>query len=179
MFIRLDSVKRIDRQFVTIRYQLILFVVYLKCVAGADVAPAVLAPKCGPLGMPPKKVGDDIKAGTTAWAGIKVPVQVAVVNRQCVVTVLPSASSLVMKALKEPVRNRKTEKNVKHSGDITFAAICDIGKELEKAGKSMSKTLNGTVMQVLGTCKSIGCTVDKQDPKVIQAKIKAGELSAK
>ena len=148
-------------------------------MAGGDVAPAVLAPKCGPLGMPPKKVGDDIKAGTTAWAGIKVPVQVAVQNRQCTVTVLASASSLVMRALKEPVRNRKTEKNVKHTGDITFAQVCEIAKELEKAGKSMSKTLNGTTMQVLGTAKSIGCTVDKQDPKAIQAKIRAGELTAK
>ena len=129
--------------------------------------------------MPPKKVGDDIKDQTKAWAGIKVPIQVAVANRQCTVTVLPSAAGLILKNLKEPVRNRKTEKNVKHNGDLTFATVCEIAKELEKAGKSLSKSLNGTVKQVLGTCKSIGCTVDKQDPKAIQAKINAGEYTAK
>ena len=84
-----------------------------------------------------------------------------------------------MKALKEPPRDRKKEKNVKHTGNLTFANIVEIAKELETAGKSMAKTLNGTAKQVLGTAKSIGCTVDGVDPRVIQQKIKDGDLSAK
>jgi large subunit ribosomal protein L12e len=37
-------------------------------------------------------------------------------NRQAQVSVVPSASSLVIKALKEPVRDRKKEKNSKYCG---------------------------------------------------------------
>ena len=36
------------------------FVVYLKVVGGEVTSAAALAPKCGPLGLPPKKVGEDI-----------------------------------------------------------------------------------------------------------------------
>ena len=129
--------------------------------------------------MPPKKVGDDIKAGTQAWKGIRVPILVSVQNRVVSVQVLPSASSLVLKALGEPPRDRKKDKNVKHNGNITFAKVVEIAKELEKAGKSMAKSLNGTASQVLGTAKSVGCTVDGQDPRAIQAKLKSGDLVAK
>ena len=129
--------------------------------------------------MPPKKVGDDIKAGTQAWKGIRVPILVSVQNRVVSVQVLPSASSLVLKALGEPPRDRKKDKHVKHNGNITFAKVVEIAKELEKAGKSMAKSLNGTASQVLGTAKSVGCTVDGQDPRAIQAKLKSGDLVAK
>jgi large subunit ribosomal protein L12e len=40
----------------------------------------------------------------------------------------------------------------------------------------MAKTFAGTVKQVLGTCLSIGCTVDKQNPKNLIAKISDGEI---
>ena len=42
-------------------------------VVGGEVAPAAaLAPKCSPIGMPPKKVGEDIQKATKDWKGIKV-----------------------------------------------------------------------------------------------------------
>jgi large subunit ribosomal protein L12e len=40
----------------------------------------------------------------------------------------------------------------------------------------MAKTFSGTVKQVLGTCLSLGCTVDKQSPKQIIAKINNNEI---
>ena len=40
----------------------------------------------------------------------------------------------------------------------------------------MAKSFAGTVKQVLGTCLSLGCTVDKQNPKQIIAKLNNGEL---
>jgi large subunit ribosomal protein L12e len=33
---------------------------------------------------------------------------------------MPSASALIIKALKEPPRVKKKQKNIKHSGNITF-----------------------------------------------------------
>jgi large subunit ribosomal protein L12e len=44
-------------------------------------------------------------------------------NRQAAVSVVPSASSLVIKALKEPPRDRKKEKNIKHTKSIPLDDI--------------------------------------------------------
>src|ERR1700742_2880789 len=54
----------------------------------------------GPLLQSPKKVGEDIAKATTAWKGLKVTVQLTIQNRQAQVAVVPSASSLVIRALK-------------------------------------------------------------------------------
>lgn len=48
----------------------------------------------------PKKVGEDIAKATGAWKGLRVTVQLTIQNRQAKVDVVPSASSLVIKALK-------------------------------------------------------------------------------
>ena len=38
--------------------------IYMKVVGGEVAAAAALAPKCSPLGLPPKKVGEDIQKAT-------------------------------------------------------------------------------------------------------------------
>lgn len=72
-----------------------------------------IAPKIGPLGLSPKKVGEDIAKGTKDWKGLRVTVKLTIQNRQAQVSIVPSASSLVIKALKEPPRDRKKDKNSK------------------------------------------------------------------
>ena len=54
------------------------FIVYLKVVGGEVTSAAALAPKCGPLGLPPKKVGEDIQKATADWRGIKIQIEVMV-----------------------------------------------------------------------------------------------------
>jgi large subunit ribosomal protein L12e len=61
----------------------------------------------------PKKVGDDIAKATGDWKGMRVTVKLTVQNRNAKIDVIPSASSLVIKALKEPPRDRKKQKNSK------------------------------------------------------------------
>merc|ERR1712176_40868 len=72
-----------------------------------------------------------------------------VVNRQATVSMIPSASSLVMKALNEPVRDRKKVKNVKHDGNITLDQVIDIARQMRD--RSMARELSGTVKEILGT----------------------------
>jgi large subunit ribosomal protein L12e len=82
--------------------------VYVRAVGGEIGAASSLAPKIGPLGLSPKKVGEDIaKATGKDWKGLRVTVKLIVQNRQAKVEVVPTASALVIKALKEPVRDRK------------------------------------------------------------------------
>jgi len=44
--------------------------------------------------------------------------------------------------------------------------------------KSLAKELKGTVLEILGTAFSVGCSVDGQSPKTISDQIKAGEIES-
>lgn len=68
----------------------------------------------------PKKVGDDIQKGTADWKGLKITVKLVVQNRQAKVEVVPSAAALIIRALKEPPRDRK---KVKHGMSNFFIMV--------------------------------------------------------
>ncbi|KAL3679995.1 hypothetical protein R1sor_022951 [Riccia sorocarpa] len=147
--------------------------VYVRVTGGEVGAASSLAPKIGPLGLSPKKIGEDIAKETAKdWKGLRVTVKLAVQNRQAKVSVVPSAAALVIKALKEPERDRKKVKNIKHSGNISLDDVIEIAKIMQP--RSMAKALAGTVKEILGTCVSVGCTVDGKDPKDLQTEIDEG-----
>jgi len=149
-------------------------IIYLRATGGEVGASAALAPKIGPLGLSPKKVGEDIAKATGAWKGLRVTVQLTIQNRQAQVAVVPSASSLVIKALKEAPRDRKKEKNIKHNGNIPIDEIYDIARIMKS--KSMAKDLAGCVKEILGTCQSIACTVEGLPPHDVIEQINSGEI---
>jgi len=133
-----------------------------------------LAPKIGPLGLSPKKVGDDIAKASQDWKGLKVTVRLTIQNRQATIDVVPSAASLVIKALKEPPRDRKKVKHIKHSGNLTMDDIIGIARIMRT--RSQARKLEGTVKEVLGTAQSVGCTVEGSNPHDMVVKINAGEV---
>merc|ERR1712165_494228 len=119
-----------------------IMIVKLRTVGGEVAPTATLAPKVGPLGLSPKKIGDDI----------------------CKIT----------KALKEPPRDRKKVKNIKHDGNITWDDILSAARTMRE--RSMAKDLAGVCRELLGTAHSIGCTVDGEHPHDLIDKIREGEL---
>merc|ERR1711976_145774 len=136
--------------------------VFVRATGGEVGAASSLAPKIGPLGLSPKKIGEDIAKETAKeWKGLRVTVKLTVQNRIAKVSVIPSAASLVVKAFKEPVRDRKKEKNIVHSGNLTLEDVIEIARIMRD--RSCAKELKGTVKEILGTCKSVGCTVDHED----------------
>ncbi|KAF8497666.1 putative 60S ribosomal protein L12 [Gautieria morchelliformis] len=167
-------------------------IIYLRATGGEVGASSALAPKIGPLGLAslngllvdailthcvlqsPKKVGEDIAKATGDWKGLRVTVQLTIQNRQAAVAVVPSASSLVIRALKEPPRDRKKEKNIKHSGNISLDEIISIARIMRS--KSLAKSLAGVAKEILGTAQSIGCTIDGQAPHDIIDGINSGEV---
>ncbi|KAI0237711.1 60S ribosomal protein L12 [Lamellibrachia satsuma] len=148
--------------------------VYLRVVGGEVGATSALAPKIGPLGLSPKKIGDDIAKATGEWKGLRITVQLTIQNRQAKVSVVPSASSLVIRALKEPPRDRKKVKHVKHSGNLTLDEVITIARTMSE--RSMSRTLAGTCKEILGTCQSVGCTVDGSHPHDVIDGINSGDV---
>ncbi|CAD6886481.1 unnamed protein product [Tilletia caries] len=141
-------------------------IIYLRATGGEVGASSALAPKIGPLGLSPKKVGEDIAKATGEWKGLRVTVQLTVQNRQAAVAVVPSASSLVIRALKE--------KNIKHGGNIPLDEIIDIARTMKV--RSFAKDLAGCVKEILGTAQSVGCTVDKKPPHDVIEAIDEGEI---
>jgi len=149
--------------------------VILRVTGGEGAATAALAPKIGPLGLAPKKISEDIAKNTGDWKGLRITVKLTVQNRQATIAVLPSASSLVIRALKEPPRDKKKVKNIKHEGSVTFDEIIKIAREMR--ARSMAKTLKGTVKEILGTAQSVGCKVDGSHPHDIIVKVDSGEYT--
>jgi large subunit ribosomal protein L12e len=149
-------------------------VIVMRAVGGEAGAASSLAPKVGPLGLAPKKVGDDIAKATKDWKGIKVSVKLTVVNRVATIEVVPSAAAMIIRALKEPPRDRKKVKNIKHNGNLDIKEIIDIARQMRP--HSNAKTLKGTVKEILGSCVSVGCTVNGEDPRKIQEQVTDGTL---
>merc|ERR1712221_13842 len=120
------------------------------------------------------KIGDDIAKATSDWKGLKVTVQLRIQNRQAQCSVVPSAAALIIKALKEPPRDRKKVKNIKHNGNITMDDIINAARIMRP--RSMSKELSGCMKEILGTAQSVGCTVDGQAPHDIIDDINSGDI---
>ena len=74
----------------------------------------------------------------------------------------------------EPPRDRKKEKNIKHSGNIPLVEIFEIARTMRS--KSLAKDLAGTVKEILGTAQSVGCTVEGQPPHDVIDGINSGEI---
>lgn len=77
----------------------------------------------------PKKIGDDIAKATGDWKGLKITVCLTIQNRQASISVVPSAASLIIKALKEPPRDRKKVKNGKLNETILWTMMVVISME--------------------------------------------------
>merc|ERR1711862_893454 len=106
--------------------------------------------------------------------GIKVMVLLTIQNRQAAVTLIPSASALILKELNEPVRDRKKEKNVTHKGNLTFSTIRKIAEAMRE--RSCAIEFKGTIKEILGTCQSIGCKVEGKPPQEVMEMVDNDEL---
>ena len=74
--------------------------------------------------QPAKKVGEDIAKFTKNYAGLRVTVKLSIQNRQAEVEIMPTASTLIIGALKEPKRDRKKTKNSSVSCSPLFLSTC-------------------------------------------------------
>merc|ERR1712127_241398 len=124
--------------------------------------------------LSPKSVGEDLCKATKEWKGMNVTCKLHVVNRKVTVEVVPSACALVIKALKEPPRDRKKVKNISHDGNISWDDVLSAARVMKD--RSMAKDLSGVCRELLGTAHSIGCTVDNEHPHDLIEKIRAGEF---
>ncbi|KAL0008770.1 hypothetical protein SO802_010272 [Lithocarpus litseifolius] len=123
--------------------------VYVRVTGGEVGAASSLAPKIGPLGLSPKKIKEDITKETAKdWKGLHITIKLRAQNRQAKVSVVPSAATLVIKALKEPEHDQKRTKNIKHNSNISLDDVIEIAKFMKP--RAIAKDHSGTVKEILG-----------------------------
>lgn len=64
--------------------------------------------------------------------------------------------------------------SVKHAGNLSIDQIINVARQMRP--RSMARKLEGTVKEILGTCQSVGCTVDGQHPHDLIDKIRSGDV---
>ena len=148
----------------------------MKVVGGEPPSNAVLSAKLAPFGCNPKKAGETISKGTQEYTNIRIYVKLSIQSREIKnVEIMPTCSAYIIKALKEPKRQRKKEKGAvfKHTGNLSFDEIKKIAEKMR--AKSLAREMKGTVKEVLGSCVAVGITVDGKSPKDIQKEIDDGK----
>ena len=140
-----------------------------KASAGPPLGPAL-----GPMGINMKEVIDKINEETQVFEGMKVPVKVQVdtTNNTFEIEVgTPPTSSLIMKELN--IEKGSSSNRAEKVGDLSLDQVKKIVKMKSKS--ILGRTIEQSVKEVLGTCVSMGVTVNDKDPRDIQQLIDQGE----
>jgi len=144
---------------------------------GQATAGPPLGPALGPLGVNVLAIVNKINEVTKDYAGMKVPVKVTVdtETKAFEVTVgTPTASALIVSELKvgKGSGSPKTQK----IGNLSMEQLVKIAKM--KRVQLLSSDIKRAVKEILGTCVSMGVTVEDKDPREVQKEIDEGKHDA-
>lgn len=133
-----------------------------------------IGPSLGPLGLNLIEVVNKINQMTKEFAGMRVPVYVTVdIDSKTYEIEIgrPSTAALILKEI--GVEKGSGEAGRKVVGDLKIEQVIKIAKI--KWPDMMAKTLKAAVKEVLGTCVSMGVTVEGKNPKIIQQEVNEGK----
>ena len=133
---------------------------------GKAAAGATLGAALGPLGVNVGQVVQKINEQTKQFAGMRVPVIIkvdpATRNFTLEVGKPPVAALLLKEAGKEKGSGKSKTESV---GDVSLDAVTKIAEA--KGSDLFGAGLDERVNQVIGTCVSMGITVDGKDPREV------------
>lgn len=133
-----------------------------------------LGPALGPLGVNVLAAVNKINELTKEFSGMKVPVKVTVdvETKEFEVEVgVPTTSALIASELK--IQKGSGEAGTKIVGNLTMEQVVKIAKI--KKPTLLAKSMKAAVKEILGTCLSMGVTVEGKDPREIQKEIDEGK----
>lgn len=144
---------------------------------GQATAGPPLGPALGPLGVNVLAIVNKINEITKHYAGMKVPVKIIVdtETKEFEVSVgTPTASALIISELgvEKGSGTPKTEK----IGNLSMAQVVKIAKT--KHVELLARNLKAAVKEILGSCVSMGVTVEGSDPTEVQKEIDEGKYDA-
>jgi large subunit ribosomal protein L11 len=139
-----------------------------KASAGPPIAPVL-----GPTGANLYMIVQEINKKTEDLKGLKVPVTIVVDDdtKEFEITIgLPPTSALIVKEVGVEKGTGATGTEV--TGDISFEKVLKVARAKEQ--DLLGSTLANRVKSVLGTCVSMGVTIDGKDARVVQQEINDG-----
>ena len=149
-------------------------VVELLVSGGQVTAGPPLGPALGPLGVNVMIIVNKINELTKDYAGMKVPVKVAVdpETKEFEVSVgTPTASALIVSELK--IEKGSGTPSTAKVGNLNMEQVLRITKI--KHHELLAKNLKVAAKEILGSCVSMGVTVDGKDPREVQREIDEGK----
>ena len=140
-----------------------------KASGGPPIGPAL-----GPTGVNLTQVGKKINEMSEEFAGLKIPVKITVDTTTKLFEVelgIPPTSALIIREI-EGVQKGSSEAGTNMIGDLPLQQAIKIARM--KKDSMLSTTLKAAVKEVIGTCVSLGATVEGKSPKEIQKEIDSG-----
>jgi len=144
---------------------------------GQATAGPPLGPALGPLGVNVLAIVNKINEVTKDYAGMKVPVKVIVdtETKEFEVAVgTPTTSALIVSELK--IEKGSGSPKAQKVGNLSMEQVVRIARM--KQAELLSPNLKAAVKEVLGSCVSMGVTVEGKDSKEVQKEIDEGKHNA-
>ncbi|PIO00148.1 50S ribosomal protein L11 [archaeon CG10_big_fil_rev_8_21_14_0_10_43_11] len=152
-------------------------IINLMVEGGAAKTGATLGMKLGPLGINLGKIAQDINDATSGFKGVEVPVTLTVDKKTKEYTIkvgTPPVPQLIKKRAK--LEKGSATAGTAFVGDIPVTELIEIAKS--KVSGTISKDAKAMLGQVVGTCVSIGVTIDGKNPLEVSKAVKAGAFDA-
>jgi len=141
---------------------------------GQATAGPPLGPALGPLGVNVLAIVNRINEVTASYAGMRVPVKIIVDvdTKEFEVEVgMPTTSALIVK--EAGIQKGSGAPNTETVGNISFEQAVKIAKI--KMPALLARNLKAAVKEIVGTCLSMGITIDQKNPKTILEEMESGK----
>jgi large subunit ribosomal protein L11 len=138
-----------------------------KASAGPPLAPAL-----APLGVNIGQVVAKINEQTKDFAGMKVPVKVHVDPKTKTFTIEVGSPPTGEIIKKEANIEKGAASKDAPAGSITLEKVAKIAKS---KSNSLGCSVKDTMMEVLGTCLSMGVKIDGRDAREVQKEVSEGK----
>jgi len=141
---------------------------------GKATAGPPLGPILGPLGVNVLAIVNEINNVTKDYSGMKVPVTISINldDKDFEVSVgIPTTAALIVKEL--GVEKGSGTPNTEKVGNLAIDQVVKIFKI--KRDQSLSVNIKAGTKEIIGTCLSMGVTIDDKDAKEVLSQINQGE----
>lgn len=145
--------------------------------AGEASAGPPLGPKLGPLGVNIMDIVNAINEKTEKFKGMKVPITLTVDTESEEYDIevgTPPTSALILEkvGIEKGSGSPKTAK----AGDLSVKQAKEIAEMKEE--NLLGKNLKKKTKEIIGTCVSMGITVDGKDPRDVQEEMDDGKYDS-
>ncbi len=132
-----------------------------------------LGPAIGPLGINMMQVVEEINNKTADFKGMKVPVKIIVDSKKnfTIEVGTPPTTALIMEELK--IEKGAHEPGTEVAADLSVEQALKVARM--KFDSLLANDYKHAAKEVMGTCVSMGITVDGKDPRDAQKAVDAGE----